>query len=221
MARVFTLSATDLVFLWEQCPRCFYLKIASRLPPPRLPLPRIFNEIDRRMKERFAAWLARGAIPDLPDGRPVPLREVCSAPVPVGRVQCVLRGQPDAVLRLADGSYAVVDFKTAPLEPDLLERYHPQLHAYAWALERPTHAAHRYAPVTRLGLLVFAPAGFRSARPGRASLAGQLRWVPLPRDDRRFRRLLTRVAAVLDGRRPPPAAPDCPICRYHKQAPPP
>jgi hypothetical protein len=210
--RVFTVSATDLVFLREECPLCFYLKVVHRLGRPERPLPRIFNTIDAAMKQRLPALLGRGT---LPAGRvATPPGELRSRRLRAGRVDWVLRGRPDAVVALDGGGYAVVDFKTADdADAELAARYSPQLHAYAWALEQPEPPQAPLGPVRTLGLLVFTPARFSLRGGDRAGLHGGLRWVPVARNDNNFRRLLARAAGTLTGA-PPLADPRCRWCRY-------
>ncbi len=40
------LSPSDLTFLWDECPRCFYLKVTGRLSRPSTAFPSIFSSID-------------------------------------------------------------------------------------------------------------------------------------------------------------------------------
>ena len=47
------LSPSDFAFLWEECKRCFYLKVARGFYRPRTPFPGIFSVIDRLMNEYF------------------------------------------------------------------------------------------------------------------------------------------------------------------------
>ena len=48
------LSPSDFAFLWEECRRCFYLKVVSDFKRPSTPMPKIFTTIDQLMKQRFA-----------------------------------------------------------------------------------------------------------------------------------------------------------------------
>src|SRR5437763_1001329 len=60
------LSPSDFAFLWEECPRCFYLHVAGGFRRPRAPFPKIFTVIDGHMKMRFTG--SRVKLPDLPPG---------------------------------------------------------------------------------------------------------------------------------------------------------
>jgi PD-(D/E)XK nuclease superfamily len=208
-------SATDLTFLLDSCPRCFYRKVALRQPRPRAPFPTVFGAIDRAMKEgllgRRADQLALGA-PTGVIGSPD--RWVKSAPMMLAgcSTPVILRGRLDALVARDDGSDGVVDFKTALPGDAHVPLYGRQVHAYAWALEHP--AGGRAREVSALGLLCFSPGQFE-AHGQRAALLGDLRWVGVPRDDVAFERFLTEVVLILEASEPPPPAEGCGWCRWH------
>ena len=67
-----------------------------------------------------------------------------------------LRGEADAVFRLADGACAIVDYKTSRYNPDNRSQhrvYRAQLNAYAWIAQRLD-----FPPVSRLALAYMEPA---------------------------------------------------------------
>ena len=49
----YTLSPSDLTFLWDECKRCFYLKVRENFRRPSAPFPSIFGLIDRLMKDIY------------------------------------------------------------------------------------------------------------------------------------------------------------------------
>ena len=68
----------------------------------------------------------------------------------------ILRGEADAVFLLADGSCAIVDYKTSRYNPGnrgQLRVYRAQLNAYAWISQRLD-----FPPVSRLALAYMEPA---------------------------------------------------------------
>ena len=168
LARAWTLSPTDLTFLWEECPRCFYRKVALREPRPRSPFPTVFSRIDRAMKDFYLGERAEVLVPGMPTGvigggdrwvKSVPI-------VPPGcDSACLIRGRVDVLVACDDGSVGIVDFKTAEPCPGSLDKYSRQLHAYALALEHPA----RGAPVRvgTIGLLCFSPDRFQDQCPAR------------------------------------------------------
>jgi len=51
----YKLSPSDFAFLWEECKRCFYLKVVRGFARPRMAFPQIFNAIDSAMTARYNA----------------------------------------------------------------------------------------------------------------------------------------------------------------------
>ena len=212
-AQAWMLSAPDLTFLWEECPRCFYKKVVLKQRRPQTPFPKVFGAIDRAMKDFYLGERADVLAPSAPAGViGCPDRWVKSASIalPGCPTPLVLRGRLDALVGCDDGSDGVVDFKTALPTDARIPLYGRQLHAYGWALEQP--ASGRLSRVSALGLLCFSPESFEAEGP-RAALLGDLAWIEVPRDDEAFERLLLEVAGVLELPEPPPPAPDCPWCQ--------
>ena len=120
------LSPSDFAFLWEECKRCFYLKVARGFYRPRTPFPGIFSVIDRLMNEYFNGRPNAEISDTLPPGV-VKYGEswVESRPlsVPGHASTCFIRGRFDSVLEFEDGSYAVIDFKTTSTQSDHLHLY--------------------------------------------------------------------------------------------------
>lgn len=52
--RNWKLSSSDFAFHWEECKRCFYLKIVKGFQRPRPTMPKIFNMIGSEMKKCFS-----------------------------------------------------------------------------------------------------------------------------------------------------------------------
>lgn len=109
------LSPSDFTFLWEECPRCFFLKIVENRPRPWTPFPGVFKKIDAAENQFFAGRSTKDISQTLPDGV-VEYGEkwVESDPiaVPGHRDTCFIRGRFDVVVHFQDGTYGVVDFKT-------------------------------------------------------------------------------------------------------------
>jgi CRISPR/Cas system-associated exonuclease Cas4 (RecB family) len=206
------LSPSDFAFLWDDCPRCFYLKVDRGESRPRSPFPSVFGRIDRAMKDYYLGERAEIVAPGMPEGViGGGDRWVKSAPfaLPESARTGVIRGRVDALVDCDDGSLGVVDFKTTIPKPDHIGTYSRQLHAYAWALEHPASGA--AMRVSFLGLLCFLPDTYE-ARGSQAGLYGNVEWIEVPRDDEAFARFLMEVVRVLDGPDPPPGTPNCPWC---------
>lgn len=215
VTRTWKLSPSDFAFLWEECRRCFFLKVVRAHQRPRMPFPGIFSKIDSLMKTHFGGKRTTDFSSALPPGTFTHFGGwVESEPFAfAGRSSRVyVRGSYDTVISFDDGSFGVVDFKTASARSETTPLYARQLHAYAWALERPAAGKPPMAPVKHLGLLCFEPDAFGRGA-DKAHYTGSLTWVPTPRDDVAFEAFLREVAAVLDGPMPA-AAPECEWCRY-------
>ena len=64
----FRLAPSDFAFLWEECPRCFYLKVHRKMYRPRAPFPSIFSNIDMAMKRHFKGLRTQDVLPEMPPG---------------------------------------------------------------------------------------------------------------------------------------------------------
>ena len=53
MSEIFKLSPSDFGFLYDECKRCFYLKVKHKFNRPRSIMPSIFIKIDGIMKDYF------------------------------------------------------------------------------------------------------------------------------------------------------------------------
>jgi hypothetical protein len=220
----FKLSPSDFAFLWDECKRCFYLKVVLGFARPAQPFPRIFGIIDLAMKKCYEGTRSEEMAPGAPAGR-VKFGDgwVQSEPMgfPGGTAQCHIRGIYDTVIELDSGGFAVADFKTTAVRPASLRKYSRQLHAYALALEKPAPGMPAMAPVERLGLLVYEPSGFslgENASPQRrsAALGGSVTWIEVKRDMDAFIAWLGTVLAVLEQPIPPPADTECKMCQYRE-----
>lgn len=211
------LSPSDFAFLWEECKRCFYLKVVSGFLRPRPIMPKIFGVIDNEMKKHFAGKRTEEFAPALPLGVvEYGERWVQSIPlaVPGHSATCFIRGKFDTVLRFDDGTYGLVDFKTSERKAEHVPLYGRQLHAYAQALENAAPGKLSLRPVTKLGLLIFEPNSFSHDPRVNASLSGGLASVEIARDDAAFSKFLQDVLDVLEQPNPPGGSPSCEWCTY-------
>ena len=172
----------------------------------------MFNRIDRAMKHRFAGQRSEGLGPAVPSGVIGGVdRSVRSAPiaVPGSAPPLVIRGRVDALVACDDGTFGVIDFKTAdPVNPNSAA-YFRQLHAYATALEYP--ASGRSVSVSALGLLCFSPSVF-DLEGTEGSLTGDVSWVSVERDQQGFEHFLAEVSTTLARPAAPPPAAGCSWC---------
>jgi len=215
----FKLSPSDFGFLWTECKRCFYLKVARGFPRPDTGFPKVFNMIDKQMKECFTGKRAEDMAPGVPAGA-VHKSDEWVESVPISRpghpATVFIRGIFDTVLKLDGGGYAVIDFKTSTVNYRQAAKYARQLHAYAMALEKPAPGRLGLSPVTTLGLLVYEPTTFVTGGAGIARLDGKFEWLEVERDDNAFLAFLDEMLGVLEQSEPPPADPECALCNYRQ-----
>jgi CRISPR/Cas system-associated exonuclease Cas4 (RecB family) len=215
----YKLSPSDLTFLWDECKRCFYLKVVHKIARPSAPFPAIFTRIDGLMKDFFAGKNTHEIFPGLPPGlvqfgekwvesQPISLPEHSSI--------CYIRGKFDTVVRFDDSSYGVVDFKTSTPKPTHLAFYGRQLHAYAYALEHAEVSKFSLSPISRLGLLVVEPNEMERTADGRIAYLGEVTWQEVPRDEAAFLLFLGEVMSVLEQPTPPEPAEKCAYCQYRQ-----
>ena len=220
MAKRWKLSPSDLTFLWDECKRCFYLKVVHQFTRPSAPFPRIFGIIDTLMNTYFQGKTSDELSPDLPEGVfKYGEKWVVSQPIvlPNHTSQCFILGRFDTVVAFSDGTYAVVDFKTTEPKPGHIPFYSRQLHAYAYALEHPAPGKFALSPITKLGLFCVEPTAIDRYKDGRIAYIGEVSWLEIPKDETQFLDFIGEVLTVLEQTEPPPPGPRCGYCQYREQ----
>ena len=216
---IWTLNPSDFAFLWEECKRCFWLKVTRDFRRPQIPMAKIFTVIDEEMRKHFAGRRTGDVLPALLPGvldtqeywvESVPLS------IPSHTARCIIRGKLDCLVRFDDGSAAVIDFKTSERKAAHIPLYGRQLHSYAVALENASPNKLSLRPVTRLGLVVFDPDRFEKDAAGRAQLFGGLTWIEIQKNDASFLAFLKDVLNVLQQSSPPAPGPNCSFCQYRQ-----
>jgi len=213
----YKLSPSDLSFLYDGCKRCFVLKVKHGIRQPSIPLPGIFSAISYLQKEYYSNRRLEELSLGLPPGV-IRFGEkwVRSRPVELeGRTStCYINGRFDIVAELDDGSWAVIDFKTGNPSEEKTGFYGRQLHAYAYALEHPAEDQLHLAPVSTLGLLYFTPDRCEQTGPERQLIEGDMKWLPVAKDEAAFLKFLGQVIDLLDGPLPAPDLEKCEWCQY-------
>ena len=215
------LSPSDLTFLYEECKRCFYLKVAQNYKRPWTPFPKIFNKIDGLMKGFFEGKRSEDIVPGFPAGV-VKYGEkwVESEPLsfPDRNSTCFIRGKFDTVVEFEDKSFGVIDFKTSERKSEHIPLYSRQLHSYAFALEQAAQGKLSLSPVTMMGLLCVEPSDISRDQNGRIAYWGEPVWIECKRDDAAFLGFLEGVVDLLDRPEPPGGDPSCTFCQYRDTA---
>lgn len=221
MNAVYKLSPSDLTFLWDECKRCFYLKIVRNFNRPPVAFPSIFTRIDGLMKEFFYQLPSEEISPLLPPGNVAYANKWVNSEIisfTHRNTGCFIQGIFDTVLAFSDGSYAVIDFKTTQPKKEHIAFYSRQLHAYAYALEHPKGDSFSLKPISTLGLLCVEPVTMNRSQENNLALQGEVSWLEVPKDESEFLIFLDGVLSVLDSEVPPAKNPDCGFCNYRENA---
>ena len=211
------LSPSDLTYLYDGCKSCFWLKVKHGISQPSMPMPGIFSAIAARQKEFYANKRTKDFCKDLPDGvvlyseRPVQSKTL---KFDGSNNECHIRGRFDVVIKFGDGSYGVIDCKTASPSDEKAEMYGRQLQAYAFALENPGNGVLKLSPISKLGLIFFEPTLFEQLDVEYQSFRGKAVWIEVARNNEQFMTFLREVMSVLDKDSPPDSSPDCNWCQH-------
>ena len=211
------ISPSDLTFLWDECQRCFYVKIVHQFNRPATIMPSIFQRIDKLMKDFFEGKPTEALTPELPPGNVLfGEKWVVSNPIilPGHTSTCYLRGKFDTTVAFMDGTYGVVDFKTTETKPDHIPFYSRQLHAYAYALEHPAPDKLYLSPITRLGLLCVEPVKMDKTSAGQIAYLGDVTWLECIKDEPGFLSFMDQVLTLLESPILPESSEKCPFCKY-------
>jgi hypothetical protein len=214
----YKLTPSMLTYLWDNCPRCFWMLARQGLYRPQMPMPSVFSKYHRMLSRYFIGQDTALLSPSLPPGRCLATEaRVKSEPLwlPGCDEACYLLGRLDHLIRFDDGSWGVVDYKTIEPGAAQVARYRRQLHAYAWALERAAPDGLHLKPVTRLGLLCLDPVRLTRLAPGEEALVAlRPQWIEIERNDAAFERFLGQVLRLIAEPEAPASSPQCPCCAY-------
>lgn len=205
----YNLSPSDFSYMWDQCRRCFWLKHKTKLRQPGI-FPRVFTQIDGAMRAHFEGRNLKVIFPELRSGIFETKTEwVESKPMQIGKNSLTIRGKIDALIAFDKGEFGVIDFKCSGDLEKAAGIYQRQLNGYAFGVENSKGS------VTQLGLIMYAPPfDFQSAPTARgAALIGDLKWIPIQRDDAAFMKFLAEVSDCLSGPMPQSGI-LCDFCKY-------
>jgi hypothetical protein len=221
MSENWKLSPSDLTFLWDECKRCFYLKIRHNFKRPAAPFPKIFGTIDLLMKDTYRDEPTKRLSSDLPEGKIIMTGHwVTSAPYQHEKHAntCYILGIFDTLVQFNDHTFGIIDFKTTKPSSSQIPFYSRQLHAYAYALENPAPGKLHFQPIERLGLFCFDPSSMHENPPSILNLSGPATWVECPLNKDGFKNFMEEVLTLLEKPEPPDANPDCTFCSYRESA---
>jgi len=208
------------------CPRCFWIQMHAHGFPYQI-FPGIFSSIDAYGKRLVHGWFDRhhSAPPWLgPLGN---IKGYVNPPhyskfsILDRDTNVTLRGTPDGILVMHDGSHLIVDYKTAKFtmhQDELFPMYEVQLNAYAVIGEQKG-----IAPVSGLALIYTEPVtdndtarkdAYQTSAGFLMEFSAHIRPVDLA--PKKIPPLLAKVREVYDIKRPPKSLPDCKDCALLK-----
>jgi CRISPR/Cas system-associated exonuclease Cas4 (RecB family) len=178
---------------------------------------KIFNTIDGGMQSFFQGKILSEIDASLPNIKIIGKNMTCTSEAiqfaDLG-AQVFVHGKTDGIAEDLDSKgYVIVDYKTSMPKPEHLLIYSAQLHSYAFAFSKAAENAVSFAPVTRLGLLVYEPQVF-NVEGVEAQLNGKITWTELEMNKKWFREMLHDVAGLLMQTEAPEPNPDCSFCKY-------
>lgn len=208
--KTISISPSDLAFLYLDSPWGFYQKYVLGVKRPPLILPKIFTVIDTLMKCKFTDENFKSICKDYPDAilkdadqwvKSKPLRNP-NFP----EIEVILRGKIDGVLKMPDGTYSIIDFKTSDVKSDTAKKYLNQLSCYYYALTNPNSKSDYSLPMNnKAGLFVFEPKNFDVSSEGNGTLTGSFKWHEYELDIDAFEKfIIEEVIPLLAGDEPKP-----------------
>ncbi len=209
------ISGKDLgqLALKDFCPRCFWIE--RKLGKSPSVFPGIFSTIDSLTKKSVKrSYLERNRLPEwLPIKnavRPIDFPRISVPMLEYGG--WILSGDPDEVFEMDDGSYQIVDYKTAKFtnkQDDLLPMYQVQLNAYALTLP-----LYNIKPITKLSLLYCEPKEELDSDEN-FSLSFTIHPLEVDLQLEIIPKLLLKARSILESNDPPPPIIDCKgICSW-------
>lgn len=125
----------------------------------------------------------------------------------------LLGGRFDTALGFDDGTFGLIDFKTADPRSSHLPLYGRQLHAYALAAEQAAPGSLELRPISQIGLLCVEPTAVEASGDG-VAYRGEPHWIEFPRDDGHFMSFLSEILCLLENPSPLEASKNCAFCQY-------
>ena len=217
------ISAKDLGWLATNnfCPRCFWIERHAKGLPYQMGFPGIFSSIDAYTKnivERYfqkngklPTWLGSiGAVKRIINVKPSEFR--------IEEDGILFTGVPDLFFERPDGSFAIVDYKTARYtgnQDSFMPVYQIQLNGYAYIAEKLG-----YKPVKELFLVYFEPPSkevYEQISDGHTNGVGfEMPFKPvihkIKKDGKEVEKLLEKASRIYNFARPPKGINNCSDC---------
>lgn len=207
----YKLSPSDFAYLYEECKRCFYLKIKENIPRPSTPFPGVFTALNSTIQNKLIGKNLKTLSQDLPDCTAIN-QEVFVESKTVPDTSCYIKGKYDLLCKNPDGTYTVIDLKISLPSEEKIEKYKTQLFSYKFALENPSSGTP--VKISKMGLLIFYPEDV-DFTDETAKVNFPPKWMEIPTDEKAFFKFIKEVNNLLEGP-VPKMNPSCKFCEYSK-----
>jgi len=192
-------------------PRCFWIE-RHIWPFPRVPFPGIFLVLDAVGKKSIYNYFSKKK--KLPDW--LKINEVVDVKIGVGDLLkfkvfhkstgWYLTGQPDLIFGLNDGTFQILDLKTArytPRQDEFLPQYYAQLNGYAYLA--PYFGI---KPISKLSLVYCEPMG-ELVNDNVFDLGFKTKIIDVKINTKIIPELLKKARKIVERETPPPAKQNC------------
>ena len=225
MNNTLLLAPSDLDYLPDKCPRCFYLKKKYGIATHSYPPP-VFSNFDVVQQRYFKNKNLNEVTYDLPKGKIMQGEELPGRIVSTilkdnkGR-DFQLGGRPDIVIKFDDEKhgYGIIDFKTTNIDPHKSQKYKYQLEAYAQIFSYPSKTKKantpKLGPINEMGVLQFFPEEIFNHDSSRCDMEMRMSYSSLKRNIKDFYNHITKIIDTLEKDLPPNFNKDCNECNYY------
>ena len=207
----YKLSPSDFAYIYEECKRCFYLKIKEGISRPSTPFPAVFTALNTRIQDSLFGKNLQTLSSSLPDCT-VANKEGYVESIVVPNTSCFIKGRYDLLCKNKDDTYTVVDLKISQPDEEKIEKYKTQLTAYKFSMENP--AREKPIKITRMGLLIFFPDTL-SFENNTVDMNFPPKWMDVSADENGFFKFIKDIDDLLAGPIPE-ENPECGFCKYVK-----
>jgi len=210
---LYKLIPSDFAYLWEECKHCYYQKVKFGIYYGGV-FPSMFSRINTLLQNSIMGMNLQDIHPDLPYGI-IEVQEgyLKSIPFPFAP-DCFISGRFDILSRLPDGTYALIDFKITTPEPEKIQKYATQLHAYKFALENPGDGQ-KPLKISKMGLVSILPKEMKLTN-GRIVFTSTPAFHPVEENTESFQKLIKEISKLLNGPLPE-VSETCGLCIYRKK----
>ena len=219
---ILTLAPSELDYLPDKCPRCFYLAKVKKIAVKSFPPP-VFSNFDVVQQGYFKNQNTSVLTSSLPSGKimkkdELPGRVVSKTLEDNKGREFILGGRPDVVAHFEDGSYGIIDFKTTNIKENKAENYRYQLEAYGQIFTHPGSIKKgptpKLEPITHMGVLQFFPNEIFDHKKNSCQLNLEMSYSKLERNEDGFYDRITKIIDILNSNETPDFTESCSDCNF-------